>query len=51
MKALNRGRDIFPTARRIILNGTPAMDSNINMSLEQQSSNDFYAISGITPEA
>lgn len=31
--------------------GTPAMDSNINLSLEQQASNDFYSISGITPES
>lgn len=27
------------------------MDSNINLSLEQQASNDFYSISGITPES
>ena len=33
------------------VDGTPAMDSNINMALEQQSSNDFYSISGITPES
>ena len=45
------GANIFLPPGVSFVDGTPAMDSNINMSLEQQSSNDFYAISGITPES
>ena len=31
--------------------GTPSMDSAISLTLEQQADNDFYSISGITPES
>lgn len=45
------GANIFLPANATFQDGTPAMDSNINLSLEQQASNDFYSISGITPES
>lgn len=45
------GANIYMPPGVTFTDGTPAMDSAINMNLEQQSSNDFYAISGITPES
>lgn len=45
------GANIFLPSNATFQDGTPAMDSNINLSLEQQASNDFYSISGITPES
>ena len=45
------GANIYMPPGVTFTDGTPAMDSALNMNLEQQSSNDFYAISGITPES
>lgn len=45
------GANIWLPTGATFQDGTPAMDSNINLSLEQQASNDFYSISGITPES
>jgi hypothetical protein len=45
------GANIYMPPGVSFVDGTPSMDSALNMNLEQQSSNDFYAISGITPES
>lgn len=45
------GANIYMPPGVTFTDGTPAMDSALNMNLEQQSSNDFYSISGITPES
>jgi len=45
------GANIYMPPGVTFTDGTPAMDSALNMNLEQQSSNDFYEISGITPES
>ena len=45
------GANIYMPPGVTFTDGTPAMDSAINMNLEQQSSNDFYDISGLTPES
>lgn len=50
-KATTPGANIFLPNGVSYQDGTPAYDSSININLEQQSSNDFYSISGITPES
>lgn len=45
------GANIFLPVNATYQDGSPSMDSTINMNLEQQASNDFYSISGITPES
>lgn len=45
------GANIYMPPGVTFTDGTSAMDSALNMNLEQQSSNDFYSISGITPES
>ena len=45
------GANIYMPPGVSFVDGAPSMDSALNMNLEQQSSNDFYAISGITPES
>ena len=49
--ATKAGANIFIPQGISFQDGTPAMESSMNMNLEQQSSNDFYSISGITPES
>ena len=49
-KAQHRSKYILETGR-YIQDGTPSMDSAISLTLEQQADNDFYSISGITPES
>jgi len=50
-KATTPGANIFLPNGVSYQDGTPAYDSSMNINLEQQSSNDFYSISGITPES
>ena len=50
-KSTTPGANIFLPPGVTYQDGTPSYDSSMNKSLEQQSSNDFYSISGITPES
>lgn len=50
-KSTTPGANIFLKPGVTFQDGTPSMDSAINLTLEQQADNDFYSISGITPES
>ncbi len=50
-KSTAPGANIFLKPGVTFQDGTPSMDSAINLTLEQQADNDFYSISGITPES
>lgn len=50
-KSTTPGANIFLKPGITFQDGTPSMDSAINLTLEQQADNDFYSISGITPES
>lgn len=50
-KSTTPGANIFLNPGVTFQDGTPSMDSAINLTLEQQADNDFYSISGITPES
>lgn len=50
-KSTTPGANIFLKPGVTFQDGTPSMDSAINLTLEQQVDNDFYSISGITPES
>ena len=50
-KSTTPGANIFLKPGVTFQDGTPSMDSAISLTLEQQADNDFYSISGITPES
>lgn len=50
-KSTTPGANIFLKSGVTFQDGTPSMDSAISLTLEQQADNDFYSISGITPES
>lgn len=50
-KSTTPGANIFLKPGVTFQDGTTSMDSAINLTLEQQADNDFYSISGITPES